>query len=291
MNSTAAPAGPQRAHHVEQPGHLGGGQRGGRLVHHDDPGLQRQRLGDLDDLLVGDGQPAADPARVERARRAGSNRAAAVGPHPAPVDAPAGQQRLAAHEDVLGHGQVGEQGRFLVDDRDARRPGRRPGRAGRPGWPSMSSSPASGWCTPARIFTSVDLPAPFSPTSACASPPYRSIVASTTARTAPNDFAACAREHGRPRADGPGAPGGAGLAAVGGLGAAAAAAGCSRSGEPGAAAGRRAARGPAGQARRQRRSGQAGRRRLAVRAGPRTRPDRAGPWRRRQRTARSPVVY
>ena len=37
----------------------------------------------------------------------------------------------------------------------------------------------------------VDLPAPFSPTSACASPACRSVDPSTTACTAPNDFAAC----------------------------------------------------------------------------------------------------
>ena len=39
----------------------------------------------------------------------------------------------------------------------------------------------------------MDLPAPFSPTSACASPAWRSIVPSVTARTAPNDFAAWCR--------------------------------------------------------------------------------------------------
>ena len=58
------------------------------------------------------------------------------------------------------------------------------------GWPSISSSPESGWYTPARIFTMVDLPAPFSPTSACASPANSSIVPSMTARTAPNDLVA-----------------------------------------------------------------------------------------------------
>jgi hypothetical protein len=41
-----------------------------------------------------------------------------------------------------------------------------------------------------NIFTSVDLPAPFSPTSACVSPPYRSMDASATAWTAPNALAA-----------------------------------------------------------------------------------------------------
>src|SRR6516225_7220906 len=68
------------------------------------------------------------------------------------------------------------------------------------GRPSMSSSPSSGWYTPASIFTTVDLPAPFSPSSACASPAYRSADPSTTACTAPNDLAAC-------RSDSTGTPG------------------------------------------------------------------------------------
>src|ERR1700744_2208992 len=37
-------------------------------------------------------------------------------------------------------------------------------------WPSMRISPASGWCTPPRIFMRVDLPAPFSPHKATTSP-------------------------------------------------------------------------------------------------------------------------
>src|ERR1017187_7183153 len=57
--------------------------------------------------------------------------------------------------------------------------------------PSSSNRPLSAACTPARIFTSVDLPAPFSPSSACASPGYRVIDPSSRARTAPNLLAAC----------------------------------------------------------------------------------------------------
>ena len=41
------------------------------------------------------------------------------------------------------------------------------GRRSRRGWPSIRISPLSGWTMPVRILTSVDLPAPFSPTSAC----------------------------------------------------------------------------------------------------------------------------
>src|SRR5579875_615996 len=54
-----------------------------------------------------------------------------------------------------------------------------------------SSAPVSGWYTPASILTIVDLPAPFSPSSAWHSPAYSSIDPSTTARTAPNDLLTC----------------------------------------------------------------------------------------------------
>ena len=56
-------------------------------------------------------------------------------------------------------------------------------------WPSSSISPASGVCTPLRILTIVDLPQPFSPTSARTSPARSSNEASRTAWVAPNAFA------------------------------------------------------------------------------------------------------
>jgi len=46
-------------------------------------------------------------------------------PHRPPVDAAAGSPGLAADEHVLRHGQVREQGRLLVDDRDPGRARRR----------------------------------------------------------------------------------------------------------------------------------------------------------------------
>ncbi len=57
------------------------GQRGGRLVHLDDPGVEADRLGDLDDLLLGDRQRAdplagADAGDAEAARAAPGCRAA-----------------------------------------------------------------------------------------------------------------------------------------------------------------------------------------------------------------------
>src|SRR5579859_240131 len=54
--------------------------------------------------------------------------------------------------------------------------------------PRQWISPASGWTMPARIFSSVDLPAPFSPMSAWASPADTSKLTPRSARTAPNDL-------------------------------------------------------------------------------------------------------
>src|SRR5262245_64417116 len=52
----------------------------------------------------------------------------------------------------------------------------------------MRSSPPPGRSVPARIFSSVDLPAPFSPTIAWAVPAAIEKETSRSAVTAPNDF-------------------------------------------------------------------------------------------------------
>src|SRR5881397_1259465 len=57
--------------------------------------------------------------------------------------------------------------------------------------PSSRSRPPSGRWTPARILTSVDLPAPFSPTRPCTSPARSSMWPSSSACTAPKLFCAC----------------------------------------------------------------------------------------------------
>jgi hypothetical protein len=78
------------------------------------------RLADLDDLLVRDGQAARDPRRVKLDPEPGEYRRR-LGAHRPPVDAPPGPQRLAPDEHVLRDGQVREQRGLLVDDRDPRR--------------------------------------------------------------------------------------------------------------------------------------------------------------------------
>ena len=56
----------QPSGHVEQPLGLGGRQRRRRLVHHDDAGIGRERLGDLDELLVADREALGTAVGVER---------------------------------------------------------------------------------------------------------------------------------------------------------------------------------------------------------------------------------
>src|SRR5215471_94343 len=62
------------------------------------------------------------------------------------------------------------------------------GDVNRTGLSSMSISPESAWIAPARILTSVDLPAPFSPTSACTSPARTSKSTPESAWTPGYDF-------------------------------------------------------------------------------------------------------
>ena len=50
----------------EQRVDLGVVQRRGRLVHDEHPGVEAERLGDLDHLLPGDGEVADELGRVER---------------------------------------------------------------------------------------------------------------------------------------------------------------------------------------------------------------------------------
>ena len=98
------------------------GQARGRLVDDDEPRLERQRLGDLDQLLL-------------RQRQRGDRRVGAkIGAEPvekrlAPASSglrsiswsePA-RERLAADEDVGGDVEIVEEVEFLVDEGDAAR--------------------------------------------------------------------------------------------------------------------------------------------------------------------------
>ena len=56
------------------------------------------------------------------------------------------------------------------------------------GRPMYSMAPSVGWWTPASTLTSVDFPAPLSPTSATTSPAWTSSSMSVSAETAPKRF-------------------------------------------------------------------------------------------------------
>jgi hypothetical protein len=91
------------------------GERRGRLVHHEDPRVERQRLDDLDHLLLRHGEAADDRPRAEGDLGEVVQQRPGVGLHATPVDEPA-PHGLAAHEDVLGDGAVREEVELLVDD-------------------------------------------------------------------------------------------------------------------------------------------------------------------------------
>ncbi len=112
----------QAAGDREQPLDLDAAQGCGRLVHDQQGRVERDGLRDLDDLLVGDGEAARRATGVDRDAQP-LEEALGLGVHRRPVDPAGAAERLAAHEDVLGDRQVGEQRRLLVDHRDAGRLG------------------------------------------------------------------------------------------------------------------------------------------------------------------------
>ncbi len=108
----------QGAYDAEEAGDLAAGEGGGRLVHDQDAGVEGEGLGDLDDLLVGDGQAARGAVGVEFDAEALHQRGGRV-VRGLVVDPAEGTARLAAHVDVLGDRQVGEERGLLVDHGDA----------------------------------------------------------------------------------------------------------------------------------------------------------------------------
>jgi hypothetical protein len=108
----------EAAGHREEALHLDTAEGGRRLVHDQHAGLERDRLGDLDDLLVGDREAERRAARVDGDAQAGE-KTLGLGVHRSPVDPAAAADRLTPHEDVLGDREVREERGLLVDHRDA----------------------------------------------------------------------------------------------------------------------------------------------------------------------------
>ena len=119
----------ETVHDPEQRLHLGVVESCRRLVHDQDLGVERERLGDLQQLLGGDGQLPHLDARVdldpEPLQEFGS-----VVVELLVVEETAGQPGFAADEHVLRRRQVVHQEEFLVDDADARLLGGERGRQG-----------------------------------------------------------------------------------------------------------------------------------------------------------------
>ena len=161
-------------------------QRRRRLVHHDDPRVGADRLRDFDELLFGKAQRLRAARRIDRRAGARQQVDGLALPRP-PVDAAPEAPGLERERDVLGDGEIREERRLLVDRRDAQR-SRCDRVHARLRGPETISVPASGVSAPVMIRMSVDLPAPFSPTSACTSPARRSKETPVSAWTPANDF-------------------------------------------------------------------------------------------------------
>ena len=116
--------GAQRLDHLEKALHFRIGKGGRGLVHDDHPSVERERLRDLDNLLVGHGQPTGQGGDVQVHSQAIQDLVHHV-VHRVPVDAPPRAQGLAPNEDVLRHRDIGEKRGLLVDDGDPNRTGRR----------------------------------------------------------------------------------------------------------------------------------------------------------------------
>ena len=94
-------------------------ERRRRLVHDQDAGVLRERLGDLDPLAVADREGADEPRDVEVVDVERGEQLPRLGVHRRPVEGAEAGARRVAHEDVLGDAQRREQQQLLEDRGDA----------------------------------------------------------------------------------------------------------------------------------------------------------------------------
>ena len=108
------------ADHAQEPVGLGEREARGRLVEDQEAGLERQRLGDLDQLHLRQGQEGHRRVGGEVGPEPVQDRAH-LGPQRRPVDQPQrpAPARLAAEEHVARDVEIVEQVELLVDDGDA----------------------------------------------------------------------------------------------------------------------------------------------------------------------------
>ena len=172
------------------------GQCGGRLVHHDPVILEGFSADSALPISMicwsAIDRPRAGPLGVEPRRRARSNSSLDLARASSPRSMRPQRAAAAARpmNDVLRDRQIGEERRLLVDDGDARVA--RVGRAVEVDRLAVDEHLAAVEADARRasILTSVDLPAPFSPTRACTSPAATSREAPSRACAAPKALAA-----------------------------------------------------------------------------------------------------
>ena len=110
----------QPAHDGEDLLHLAPVERGGRLVEDQHPRLAAQRLGDLDQLPVGQREVAHRRPRGRCRRTRARPEAGRLASHPPAVDQPQPGARLIAEEEVLG--RRSGRGRATAPEKPARSP-------------------------------------------------------------------------------------------------------------------------------------------------------------------------
>ncbi len=165
MKIIATPRPAQRLHEFEEMLRLLRSQRRRGLVEDDHPGVVEDRAGDLDHLPLGRGKRAGQLRRVDVEIQPLERLARGVSDPTHGVEC-----ALAAQHHVLRHGKLRHEARFLKDHRDAEPARVLRARKRRPAARRRAAAPSVGGMTPAISLHSVDLPAPFSPTSAWISP-------------------------------------------------------------------------------------------------------------------------
>ena len=159
------PSAGQLAQDREQPSRLALVERRVGLVEDEHPRPLEQHAAELDELALADRQPPTAYCRVDVEAEPGEDGRGRALHRPGRDEAEAG--RLAVGEQVGEHRALREEAQLLVDDADAEPPRASAGDVERrPARRRARSCRLSGRTAPARIFISVDLPAPFSPTTA-----------------------------------------------------------------------------------------------------------------------------
>ncbi len=154
----------ERRDHLEQLALLRQRQYRRRLVEDEDAGCRRQSAGQLDQLAVGDTQRTHQ--RLGRQIDAETLQQGARFNHsPFAVDQSAASGEFAAEEDIVRDRDFADRDEFLIDDADAFSRAMA-GDSSSTLSPASRNSPELGKRAPAKMFISVDLPAPLAPTIA-----------------------------------------------------------------------------------------------------------------------------